>query len=141
MPIYHQLQWTPEITEEIRQRPIDGVRPQDHPETYAKLTELRCVKQARGSIYQNTENFRKICQECYDKIPAREQYMTLPPHNIVHKDSVDNQTSCTKCDIITALVKPAKECIDCIEEFLYVDHEYLAEGWGQAVFPRGREGQ
>jgi hypothetical protein len=34
MPVYHRLQWTPELSGEEYQGSIDDIKPEDHPKTF-----------------------------------------------------------------------------------------------------------
>ncbi|CAL1685190.1 unnamed protein product [Lasius platythorax] len=141
MPVYHHLQWTPEMSNEQRRGPIDGIIPQDHHDAYRNLMDLRCVTLSEDDVYQDMADFNKIYKECHDKASAEndQEFMIIPPHNLVHKDSADNQINCTKCNAVIIKLRPAKKCRGCIEEYLYADQGYLAEGWGIPVVTRWTE--
>ena len=141
MPVYHQLQWTPEPPGEEYQRPIDGVKPEDHPKTYSLLQRFRCViTNVQGRIYQSTANSHKICNECYNLLPAeyKREYTRVASHNLVHANTARTQTRCTVCGEKIILVSPAHKCRDCIEEYLHADKALLRHGWGVKVVTRWR---
>ncbi|CAL1678868.1 unnamed protein product [Lasius platythorax] len=102
MPVHHSLLWISEIQGEEFHGPIDGVRPIDYPETYGYLMELRCVMALENQLYQNIIDLRKIYNSCY-AITSNEPkcvYQIVSPHNLVHKNSADNQIDCTFCNNI-----------------------------------------
>ena len=139
MPVYHRLQWAPE--EQNADRPIDGVRPEDYPDAYQYLINLRCVTLAGGDVIQNTTDYYKMCLTCYESgsINREQEYHRIPPHNLIHKNSADNQTRCTICGKEIIIVRRASECRGCIEEYLYADPTLLDQGWGIPVVTRRAE--
>ncbi|GAB1860450.1 hypothetical protein CAJAP_01529 [Camponotus japonicus] len=116
---------------------LDG-QEADHHNDYRNLAELRCVTITRDDVFQDIINYHKVCKECFMAIPSnyQEQYMLIPPHNLVHKCSADHQTTCTTCNIVILRVSPAWTCLYCLEEYLHVDMTYLVEGWGRPVTTR-----
>jgi len=135
MPGHHHLLRVPKRQEEEYYGSIDGVKPRDHPETYGYLLELRCVAPSKNQIYQCKPDSYKICSSCFLKVPEEYQreYIVVPPHSLVHKNSVENQMNCTRCYKTIVKVRPAEECRGCIEEYFSVDKAYLEEGWGAPV--------
>ncbi|KMQ85639.1 hypothetical protein RF55_15676 [Lasius niger] len=120
---------------------INGIILQDHHDTYQNLMDLRRVTLSEDDVYQDSADFNKICKECHVKALAEsdQEFMMIPPHNLVHKISADNQTNCTMCNTVIIKLRPAKECRGCIEEYLYADQDYLAEGWAIPVVTRWTE--
>jgi len=133
--------WTPALKGEEYQGPIDGVRPNDYPKAYEYLMELRCVMALEEYIYQDINDNYKICIECYNNTSDeyKNAYAPVAPHNLVHKNSADNQINCTYCHKKIVQVKPAHECRGCIEEYLHTPQDYLNEGWGSQVIQRWQE--
>jgi len=139
MPVYHRLQWTPEPPKEKYQGPIDGVRPEDHPETYQLLRSFRCIIAVNGRIYQSArENYRKICEECHHLMPVerKREYTKVASHNLVHENTARTQSRCTICNRRIIIITPAHECTGCIEEYLHADKNHLRHGWGVRVVKR-----
>ncbi|XP_072762595.1 zinc finger BED domain-containing protein 4-like [Anoplolepis gracilipes] len=75
---------------------FDGVDPK-HPETYGYMVELRCVTTYEGLFYQHMIECLKICRTCCSNLSEEQklEYALVPPHNLVHKNSAENQRSCT----------------------------------------------
>lgn len=102
---------------------------------YSNLVELRCVTITRDDVFQDIINYHKVCKKCFMAVSPnyKQQYMLIPPHNLVHKNSAHHQTTCTICSIKILRVNPAWACLYCLEEYLHVDMTYLVEGWGRPV--------
>jgi len=104
--------------------------------TYQYLLELRCVIASEGStIYQHCSINFKICNDCYGCMTdeQKENYAIIYSHHLVHRDSVYNQMNCTGCNKTLIQVKPAEECLGCMEEFQQADQMLLNLGWGIPV--------
>lgn len=138
MPVYHRLQQLPEMEGEEYYRPLDGVRPTDHPATYEPLQSLRCIRLLDEILYQRNSDNYKICQDCYPTIPEEEQsaYGSVVPHCLVYWTSAYTQTNCTMCGKAVIKVIHADQCMGCIEEYLDADLDLLRSGWGVPVAAR-----
>lgn len=84
----------------------------------------------------------KICRTCYSNLSEEQnlEYALVSPHNLVHKNSAENQRNCTTCKKLIVQIKPAIKCRGCIEKFLDTDKKYLDEGWGAPVYNQQIEG-
>lgn len=93
-------------------------------EDFLYLSNLRCVtKLGRRRIYQHTDDYSKICGNCYLHLPPATnlKYAHLHEHHLVHVNAVRNNTQCAICRTAIVMVKKAEECQGCLREF---DHAY-----------------
>jgi len=104
--------------------------------TYRYLSELCCVITTEGNtIYQNRRAYFKICDDCYGCMTdeQKEGYAVIYSHHLIHKKSVYDQINCMGCNKTFIQVKPAEECLGCMEEFQHADQMLLDLGWGIPV--------
>jgi len=83
------------------------------------LSEPCCViTSERSTIYQNRRANFKICDDCYRCMmdEQKEGYAIIYSHHLIHRDFVYNQMNCTGCNKMLIQVKPAEECLGCMEE-------------------------
>lgn len=141
MPVPHHPLLTREMEERGQEDLLDGVNPENHPETYGYLLELRCVTSLVIFLWQSLEDGHKICDRCYANASREEKttYALVFPHNLVHKTSADHQKNCTFCNKIIINIKPASECRGCIGVAEFTSRQYLDDGWGAPVFDEMEE--
>lgn len=103
--------------------PIDGVLPQNYPETYAPLLSLFCVRQNRYRIY--ISDTMCICTECYTReIMEPERYvMENHLHAVCADEEAQLTSTCDQCDEDIAWIGAAAECARCTEEYLNLSNE------------------
>ena len=105
--------------------PIDGVLPQDYPAAYSRLMTMYCVIKSIVRVY--TCDKLRICTNCYDETQddEKEYYEEGGWHSMCLYTTTLVASTCFKCNVQLATVKPASRCQECIEEYL----ELGQEGW------------
>ena len=100
------------------QGPIDGVLPENHPETYSPLLSLYCVRQNRYLLY--VSDTMCICAECYIQIIGEPEGYVIEEHlhALCAEEEAKLISTCDKCDEDIAWIGAATECAGCTEEYL-----------------------
>jgi len=102
MPAHYDHPW---IMKNLHTR----TKPETQFDNYRYFMKLWCVTTLkRHRLYQSLIDHRKICGNCYAKIPAKLKsiYAFVVPHNLVHRDSVQYQENCTACGKEVINIKP-----------------------------------
>jgi hypothetical protein len=101
--------------------PFDGVRPEDHPETYSNLLAHRCFKQKPEIEHIiDINNYETVyCSQCYraEEIPAENEvtfHRNL--HNVEYCRLLP--LDCDKCGKILQNIRQIIECGICTDFFL-----------------------
>lgn len=143
MPVYHKRQVRPNIRGELYHGPIDGVRPQDHWETYYDLQRLRCSVVRIGPVFENVINnqmrFCSICYFRYRRGNVTQQFEQIMPHCLIHERIINQSRRCYGCDELIITITPAYQCLLCVEEFLNIDRLALNSSFKIRVIQRWLE--
>jgi hypothetical protein len=110
--------------------PWGGVRPNDYPDTYGQLLRFYCIKYIRPAYHGNN---RTICRKCYHNINEheQEQYTESTNHYISTNLVCLRATYCEVCERILVVVSLARNCSECIEEYIRIsiaDRNLLING-------------
>ena len=98
--------------------PIDGIRPEDYPETYELFLNCICYTSSQRWFYFNTEDTKLLCVSCFNTECSEVQnrfQRTEGWHTIT---TFPREIFCQNCETILLLETLANECTECIEEWL-----------------------
>lgn len=130
MPVHHKRLVPPEIKGELYHGPIDGVRPEDHWNTYYYLRRLRCSLTSRGPVFQHIIDHQlRFCFICFFRVHGinRSHFTPLIQHGLIHERAAYTGR-CRGCNRRVMSISPAYRCLGCVEEYLNADRTPLEAG-------------
>ncbi|KAL6252157.1 hypothetical protein P5V15_015138 [Pogonomyrmex californicus] len=133
-------------TQQEEKPQLDGVLPQNHPDVYEALLKetTMCITaiNEEETIYREKDiPYRRVCDECFWDI-------ALDIHNFIEEVrnwhtlcKVEEQIqgikrTCYCCGKIILNLRPVKECIKCVEEFINNEEEFY---WKDEINVRNYE--